>query len=134
MASAESHDENVQTEHSHEIHASPAYKNKYESSHEATGHSSEDYDQEVAGGLQREQDSLNQELTSQDEQEIQNQRPMQSQENESVRKKNDRSRNSGEWGKLRTPVLPDTTTVRATPVALGKPPIPLSIPRKKKAR
>ena len=55
-----------------------------------------------------------------------------SQENESVRKENDR--NSGEWGKLRTPVLPDTTTVRATPVVLGKPPIPLSIPRKKKAR
>ena len=42
-----------------------------------------------------------------------------------VRDRSAHGRRPAEWNKLRTPVLPDASTVKATPVVLArKPPIP----------
>ena len=126
--------QNDRLEHRTEFPPSPQPKNRYESSHEATGDSSQD---EQAGGPRREQDSSQEATSSQGEQQMENatnQSRMQGslQGGESlhetvteIRNKSGHSRSAVKWGKLRTPVLPDTTTVKATPVLLRKPAIPV---------
>ena len=119
---AESGDEHAESGDERGRNAFPPPKSKYESSQEATAESSQD-EQEIANGSRIEKDSSQEEITSQDEQ----QGSLQGGEHDTmsgVENRSGHSRSSVEWGKLRTPVLPDITIVKATPIVLGKPPRP----------
>ena len=124
---AESGDERAESRGEREDDAFPPPKNKYESSQEATAESSQD-EREVANGSRMEKDTSQEDISSQDEQ----QGSLQGGELDTVsvaENKSGHSRSSVEWGKLRTPILPEVTIVKATPIVLDKPPRPT--PQKK---
>ena len=103
---------------------------KYESSQENTTTSSQD-ELEVPESPRGEQDLSQEEISSEDAQQKDNainhsrmQSSLHADQSSYETVTGAKNKSAFEWGKLRTPVLPDTTTEKATPVVFGKPPLP----------